>query len=81
MVNELNSWLYGKILFIFNLRRRHHVSFATLISTLQKHGLKVYPFHILIAARRLKYHGNVCRKEDHSYTKLMHFGTLKLNSK
>ena len=78
MIDELNSWLYGKILFIFNLRRRHHVSFANLIATLKKNKIKVYPFHILIAARRLKYHGNICRKEDHSFTKLIHFGTLRL---
>ena len=78
-IKRLDSWLYEQLLIIFGIRRRNHISLATLIGRCHENNVRIYPFRILLAGRRIKYHACIQRMENFRLPKMVHNGTIVLN--
>ena len=75
-LRRIESWLRHKLYIIFHIHSRDHVGYWRLLHYFNYHRIRIYPLHIQLAQRRLKYYGRVARLENWRLVKLVHFGTV-----
>jgi exonuclease III len=76
MVKKLNSFMYQKLREILGIHHKARISLNEILQFLHANNIKLYPFEIYTAQRRLMYYGRVQRLETFRLVKRVHNGCL-----